>query len=166
MEKIVTNVGFHFLYPSHLFAHRAAHEVQTILGSCIAVCLYDTRLQFGGINHFMMPLWNGQGLASPKYGNIAIENLIQEMVGLGSYKKDLAAKVFGGASQLNLNHELLQVGQRNILIADSLLKKNGIPVLANSTGGKLGRKITFNTRTGQVIMNYLVKQHAVEKKSF
>ena len=154
------------LYPSHLFAHRAAHEVQTILGSCIAVCLFNTRLHFGGINHYMMPLWNGEGLASPKYGNIAIENLIQEMVGLGSHKKDLVAKVFGGASQLNLNHELLQVGQRNILIADSLLKKNGIAVIANSTGGKLGRKITFNTHTGQVIMNYLEKHHEVEKKSF
>ncbi|HEX2974864.1 MAG TPA: chemotaxis protein CheD, partial [Bacteroidales bacterium] len=57
----------HFLYPSTLFVSREPVIVNTILGSCVAVCLYDTLLKYGGINHYMLPLWNGQGLASPKF---------------------------------------------------------------------------------------------------
>ena len=55
-----------FLYPAALFVNKRPHQVTTILGSCVAVCLYDAKLRQGGINHFMLPFWNGQGLASPK----------------------------------------------------------------------------------------------------
>jgi chemotaxis protein CheD len=92
MDQIST----HFLYPSALFASRERHKVSTILGSCVAVCLYDPIAQIGGINHFMLPFWNGQGLASPKYGNIAIERLVEKMISLGCKKNNLKAKVFGG----------------------------------------------------------------------
>ena len=63
----------HYLYPSALFAERTPFLVDTILGSCVAVCLYDEHKKIGGINHYMLPLWNGDGLATPKFGNIAIE---------------------------------------------------------------------------------------------
>ena len=69
----------HFLYPSTLFASREPFIVNTILGSCVAVCIYDTVLKFGGINHYMLPFWNGQGLASPKFGNIAIHKLLEKI---------------------------------------------------------------------------------------
>jgi len=77
----------HFLYPAALFASRTPHMVTTILGSCVAICLYDPILKFGGINHYMLPLWNGQGLASPKYGNIAIEKTSGQNVSIRKQQK-------------------------------------------------------------------------------
>ena len=72
-------VGFHFLFPSTLYVSKEPLAIQTILGSCIAVCLFDPTLKYGGMNHYMVPLWNGQGLESPRYGNIAIDMLINKM---------------------------------------------------------------------------------------
>src|SRR6478609_4806111 len=89
----------HFLFPSALFADQNPHRVQTILGSCVAVCLHDTRLGWGGINHFMMPWWNGDGIPSPKYGDVSMELLLKKMESFGSHRTDLVAKVFGGANQ-------------------------------------------------------------------
>ncbi len=74
----------HYLYPASLFADKEPHVVTTILGSCVAVCLYDSVLNQGGINHYMLPLWTGQGLASPRYGNCAIDRLIERMIAGGS----------------------------------------------------------------------------------
>ena len=69
----------HFLYPGAIYISPEPTLITTILGSCVAICLYDPILQIGGMNHYMLPLWNGQGLASPRYGNIAIEKLITNL---------------------------------------------------------------------------------------
>ena len=87
MELIIKNskvtmeegLGKHYLYPSALFAEKTPFMVDTVLGSCVAVCLFDNQLKIGGINHYMLPFWNGNGLASPKYGNIATEKLVEKM---------------------------------------------------------------------------------------
>ena len=68
-----------FLAQSQIFSDTRPHRLSTVLGSCVAVCLWDQRLKFGGMNHYMLPMWNGAGLASPKYGNIAIPKLIEQM---------------------------------------------------------------------------------------
>src|SRR5688572_13771956 len=94
-----TTVVEYYLFPSTIFAELLPHQVKTILGSCVAVCLFDQVLNYGGINHYMLPWWNGNGMPSPKYGDIAIERLIDKMLFLGSQKKNLVAKIFGGASQ-------------------------------------------------------------------
>ncbi len=145
----------HFLYPAALFASKTSHRVSTILGSCVAVCLFDPVLQIGGINHFMLPFWNGQGLASPKYGNIAIERLLEKMLSLGSQKKNLKAKVFGGGEVIETNISQFHIGERNIQIALEILDELKIPVVAKSLGGKLGRKIEYNTGTGEVKQKYI-----------
>ncbi|MFZ5941670.1 MAG: chemotaxis protein CheD [Bacteroidota bacterium] len=147
----------HFLYPAALFASNQYYVVSTILGSCVAVCFYDTRLRIGGINHYMLPFWNGQGLASPKYGNIAIHKLLEKMQSLGSNKKDLRAKVFGGANIFESNLEQFRIGERNIIIANETLTELQIPVVSQSTGGNLGRKIMFDNSTGEV------RQKIIEK---
>ncbi|HEY0744748.1 MAG TPA: chemotaxis protein CheD [Chryseosolibacter sp.] len=106
------------------------------------------------MNHFMLPLWDGEGLATVKYGNIAIEKLLERMVALGASEKTLVAKVFGGADQLG---ELgyFSIGKRNVLVANDTLTTLGIPVVASNAGGKVGRKILFNTQTGQVLMKFV-----------
>lgn len=147
----------HFLYPAALFASRTPHLVTTILGSCIAVCVYDPVIKVGGINHFMLPLWNGQGLASPKYGNIAIERLLEKMLSLGCSKNNLQAKVFGGGEVIQTSVTQFNIGARNIKLAMEMLDELKIPVIGQSVGGKLGRKILFNTETFEVKQKYIQK---------
>lgn len=148
----------HFLYPSTLFVSRQPFLVNTILGSCVAVCLYDPHLRFGGINHYMLPFWNGQGLASPKYGNIAINKLLEKMLALGSSQRNIVAKVFGGANVIETNNVQFMIGDRNIEVAREMLKELQIQTISQSIGGGLGRKIQFNTSTGEV------KQRIIEKQ--
>lgn len=150
----------HFLYPSTLFASTTPYLVNTILGSCVAVCMYDPVLKTGGINHYMLPLWNGEGLASPKYGNIAIEKLLEKMLSNGSKKSNIIAKVFGGGEVIDTNISQFHIGERNILIAQQVLKELNIRISGQSLGGKNGRKIQFNTSTGAVLQKIIQKSPA------
>lgn len=153
----MTEFKQHFLYPGTLIVADKPYYITTLLGSCVAVCLFDQRLKIGGMNHFLLPNWDGKGLASPKYGNIAINQLIEKLERLGSRKKDLISKTFGGANVLGNNSNIFQIGERNIKIAGDLLDEYGIAIKAASTGGFLGRKIIFNTFTGEVRMKYISK---------
>ncbi len=143
-----------------MFASVQPAEVTTILGSCVAVCLWDRYLGIGGINHYMLPTWNGMELASPKYGNIAIERLVERMQQLGCQKKNLVAKVFGGGEVISVSTSSLHIGERNIMVADDMLDKLCIPIIGRSTGGNSGRKIIFNTHTGEVLQCYIKSQIA------
>ena len=143
--------GRHYLYPGTLFAHREPHVVTTVLGSCVSVCLWDASLRVGGINHYLLPLWNGDGLPTPKYGNIAIVKLLEKVQSYGAGSK-LVAKVFGGASMWEKTEGLLAIGQRNIELAYDLLEQHRIPVVSRDVGGPAGRKIIFNTADGTVLL--------------
>ncbi|KJR41267.1 chemotaxis protein CheD [Candidatus Magnetoovum chiemensis] len=147
----------HFLYPGTLFAQKEPYTITTILGSCVAVCLWDPIFKYGGMNHYLLPLWNGDGIPSPKYGNIAIQKLIERMMYLGSNKKNIKAKVFGGGSVIQNTSGLLNVGERNIMIAEDMLAEEGIPVLASNTGGNQGRKIILTTDTCSVLLKKIKK---------
>lgn len=155
-------VNTHFLYPAALFVSDQPFKVSTILGSCVAVCLFDPVLKIGGINHYMLPFWNGQGLASPKYGNIAIERLFEKMLSLGSKKSDLRAKIFGGGEVIETTVSQFHIGERNIKLALDVLNELKIPIIAQSVGGKLGRKIEFLTGTGEVKQRYIERTVQVQ----
>ena len=144
-----------YLFPASLIAEKTEQCVHTILGSCVSVCLFDPVRKTGGINHYMLPLWNGNGLATPKFGNIAIIRLIERMISLGSKKEHLIAKVFGGGTVIDTTYSTFNIGEKNISIAFNLLSEYNIPVVSKSTGGKLGRKIIFNTGSGEVIQRYV-----------
>jgi len=143
--------GRHYLYPGTLFAHREPHLVTTVLGSCVSVCLWDAAARVGGINHYLLPLWNGDGLPTPKYGNIAIAKLVERVQALGAGSK-LVAKLFGGASMWEKTDGLLAIGQRNIELAIELLEQHRIPVISSDLGGSVGRKIIFHTGDGSVLL--------------
>jgi chemotaxis protein CheD len=146
----------HYVYPASLYVSAKEEMVHTVLGSCVAVCLYDPRLQIGGMNHYLMPEWDhkGKGMVSPRYGNIAIEMLVKKMLREGSQKKDLVAKIFGGADQHGFEHKL-SVGKRNIVVARAILNKLAIPIVGQDILGHLGRKIVFNVKTGAVYLKTL-----------
>ncbi|HEX9078608.1 MAG TPA: chemotaxis protein CheD [Desulfuromonadaceae bacterium] len=142
----------HFLYPGTLFAAPEGHLVSTVLGSCVAVCLWDAVARMGGLNHYMLPLWNGEGLATPKYGNIAMEKLFSRMLAMGCRQENLVAKVFGGANVMGTGNEVFMIGDRNVMLAYQMLEDYGIPVAASDVGGRVGRKIVMHTATGIVLV--------------
>ena len=156
-SSTTNQIKTHYLYPAALFADAEPHLVDTILGSCVAVCLYDPRKKVGGINHYMLPFWNGNGLASPKYGNIAIQKLIEKLNSFGCSNADLQAKVFGGGEVVETETNMFKIGERNIEIALNTLRECGIKITGKSVGGKQGRKIRFNTETGVVMMKLIQK---------
>ena len=151
-------INEHYLYPGTLFAHQEQHVVTTVLGSCVSVCLWDSKLHVGGINHYMLPLWNGEGLATPKYGNIAINKLYEKIRSFGCKHSNIQAKVFGGGDVLAVTNAVINVGGRNVLLAMDMLKEMKIKVISSDVRGRTGRKLLFNTHTGVVLMKRLSKQ--------
>lgn len=142
----------YFLLPGTTHVDAEECEITTVLGSCVSVCLWDQAHGGGGMNHFMLPLWNGEGLATPKYGNIAMDRLLEHVLAIGSRKEQLVAKVFGGANLLAVSSAAYPIGLRNIELAMTWLEDWRIPVIASDFGGNVGRKIIMNTRTGQVLL--------------
>lgn len=147
----------YYLHPSALFVSESPVIVTTVLSTCVSVCLFDPVRKIGGINHYMLPLWNGDGLASPKFGNIANERLIQKMLALGCRKSNLQAKVFGGKSEGPGNVSLFRIGERNVEIAFAQLKEENIPIVSYSLKGNCGRQLQFHTDTGDVYVDFLNK---------
>lgn len=153
---MTNDLGTHFLYPSTLFASPRPYVVTTILGSCVAVCLFDPISKVGGINHYILPLWNGEGLTSPRYGNIAIKKLIDKMLSMGCQKPHLVAKVFGGGERLVGQPATFQIGRRNVEQALNLLEEERIEVLKQHVGGNVARHLKFHTATGDVFLKKTV----------
>ncbi len=159
IQQVIRQVGStkeYFLFPGNIFVSREPYWVTTILGSCVSVCLWDPVRKIGGINHFLLPFWNNAEPASPKYGDVAMEKLIERLIRDGGKIENLQAKIFGGAAVLQkVNHEK-HIGLKNIALAKSLLESNKIPVVASDVGGTLGRRIKFNTNTGIVLVKKIV----------
>lgn len=145
-------INKHFLFPGTIFAEPHEYQISTVLGSCVAVCLWDHIACRGGMNHIMLPLWNGEGLATPKYGNIAMEKLLGKVLSIGCHREHLVAKVFGGANVSGTGLEVFMIGDRNITLALEMLEEFRIPVVAKDVGGRVGRKIVMNTATGVVLV--------------
>jgi chemotaxis protein CheD len=143
----------HYLIEGMIFVSAEEYHVITVLGSCVSVCLWDPYLKIGGMNHYIFSLWNGKGLPTPRYGNIAIPKLIKKMMHHGCKKVNIKAKVFGGASVLSqINYRENGEWMNNIILAEDMLKEEGIPIISFDVGEHFGRKIKFNTRTGVVMV--------------
>lgn len=143
-----------FIHVGQIHVDVAPTAISTVLGSCVAVCLYDADLGIGGMNHYLLPFWNGNGLQSPKFGNISIPKLIEAMMAKGSTHKSLEAKIFGGASMNIGINDSMMIGQKNILVAKEILKEYKITIVAEDIGGQNGRKIQFDLERGKVLMKY------------
>jgi len=138
-----------YLHPGQLFVSAQSYAVTTILGSCVAVCFWDPVTRIGGINHFLLPTFNGEGIASPRFGNIAIKELLDQLAALGSQKHELLAKIFGGACVLEAFRDRQhQLGSKNIEVARALLESESIPLVGHDVGGQRGRKLIFHTDDG------------------
>ena len=136
----------HYLYPGTLFVHRKPHLITTVLGSCVSVCLWNKTSQLGGINHYLLPLWNGEGLPTPKYGNIAISKLHEKVRAYSNPGDKLIAKVFGGASMWDKDKgdNFFCVGNVNSRFIQEFLGNEGIPLVTADLEGDRGRVIYFS----------------------
>jgi chemotaxis protein CheD len=140
-----------FLTPGTLHCASVPSRVTTILGSCVAVCLWDRALRVGGMNHYVLPHRRDDSV-SARFGDVAMEHLLGEMLMLGSRMPSLRAKVFGGAAVLPFATGGDPVGDRNVRVALSCLAKCGIPVIARRTGGRSGLLIRLFTDSGEVLV--------------
>ncbi len=145
------------IHPGEYFATLDDTIVSTVLGSCIAVAIYDLEARAGGLNHFMLPGDFGKSelVRSPnaKYGMYAMELLINDLMKLGARRPALKAKVFGGGAVLRLpGGGGTKIPGSNIDFAFEYLSKEGIPVLASDVGGNEPRKIFFFARSGKVLL--------------
>jgi chemotaxis protein CheD len=126
----------------------------TVLGSCVAVCLWDKLRGVGGMNHFVLPN-DRNGEKSTRYGDVAIDELVAGLLRLGCRTADLQAKVFGGAAVLPFGGGQT-VGQNNVQLALERLRRDRIRITAQRTGGTLGQQVRFHTRTGEAFVRYIV----------
>ncbi len=134
------------LEPGYVFVSAHGAIIRTVVGSCISVCLWDEQRRLGGMNHFLYPETTDRKKSTAQYGNVAMPALIKLMEKLGSKPRDLVAQLYGGGQLHNLKKNV--VGEENITIARNVLKKRRIPVISEDVGGKMGRKILFDTETG------------------
>ena len=145
-----------YLHPGQVFVSPDPTEVTTILGSCVAVCVFDPVLHLGGTNHYVLPHWAGNGLSSARFGNVAVRSLIDKMLALGGRKADLQAKVFGGACVVAaFRGREEHLGTKNADLALRTLRQEGIPVVADDVGGRRGRKVIFQTDTGVALVRLI-----------
>jgi len=158
-KKIVT------IYSGNYYVSNNPKEViYTLLGSCIAVCLFDSQKGIGGMNHFMLPRqspFSGKSKETKKgwFGSDSIDLMIEEILKRGGSLSRLKAKVFGGAQMVeNLDLINSNVSKANINFALDYLNQKQIPIIAKDVGGYSGRKIYYYLEDNSVLVRRLEKE--------
>lgn len=153
------------ILPGEYYVTGSRELVTTVLGSCVSACIRDRVFGVGGMNHFMLPLstdgkgWNGSHdllSTATRYGNYAMEHMINDILKHGGHKKHLEAKIFGGGRMMAA---LSDVGARNIDFVREYLSVEGIPLLNESVGDIYPRKIIYIPETGKVLVKRLKHLH-------
>ncbi len=143
-----------FLNPGGVHCAARSTVISTILGSCVAVCLWDRALRIGGMNHYLLAR-DMRNANNTRFGDIAIERLVEGMLRLGCRQDTMRAKVFGGAAVLQFGANGDTVGSQNVRLALQAMQGRGIPVIARRTGGRFGLMIRLHTDSGDVLVRRL-----------
>jgi len=152
----------HFKYnaakvlPGEYFVANEDLVIMAVLGSCIAACIWDSRLRIGGMNHFMLP--GGGADSSGRYGSYAMELLINELVKQGSTREYMQAKVFGGGAVL-AGFTTMNVGERNAKFVLDYLSTERIPVVSKDVLDIYPRKVVFFPVSGKAMVKRLAHAH-------
>jgi chemotaxis protein CheD len=132
------------------WAVETERPISTLLGSCVAVCLYDPKLLLGGMNHFLLPskkVGAGDDTDVVLAGDYAMEVLVNAMLAKGAHKNRLVAKAFGGGNIVSSIR--MAIGDRNAEFATEWLAREGIPLTASDFGGPWSRKVLCVPVTGE-----------------
>ena len=149
LDKVI-NVGL-----AEVKTARNLHILATsLLGSCVAITLYDELSRVGSMAHIMLP---DISLAKSKenrarFANTAVEIMLKEMIDLGAIRRRIKAKIAGGANMfptVNRN-STMHIGARNIAAVKNELKKRKVRLVAENTEGNYGRSVEFFLETGLV----------------
>lgn len=144
------------LMAGEYFATKNGEVLYTVVGSCIAACIYDKERKVAGMNHFLLP-----GMVHPdemlscevgRYGMFAMELLIGGLIKLGAHREELQAKLFGGGKVLKFRESNGNVTGSNIRFAKKFLELEGIPTANEDLGGNGGRKILFFSDSDRVLL--------------
>ncbi|QOL24775.1 chemoreceptor glutamine deamidase CheD [Thalassotalea sp. LPB0316] len=155
------------ILPGEFYLSRSDILIATTLGSCVSACIWDEQMKIGGMNHFMLPntdkeadnvLWGSQHKISTatRYGNFAMEHLINGLLKYGANKTNLKVKVFGGAKVVGY---MTDVGERNINFVQHYLKTEKLVVVSEDLGDFYPRKLLFDPLSGKVLMKKLRNLH-------
>lgn len=134
--------------------------VRTLLGSCVAACLYDPAKGIGGMNHFMLPTSLEVDNMPARFGVHAMELLINRIMNLGGDRRRLKAKVFGASRVIEAFKEGPQVAEKNALFIREFLKAEGIPIVAEKLGGTEPLEVRFHIHSGRVQVKALATKAA------
>ncbi|NBW79598.1 MAG: chemoreceptor glutamine deamidase CheD [Betaproteobacteria bacterium] len=156
-------VDHHFQYdavkvlPGEYFVSNEDLVIMTVLGSCIAACMWDGPAKVGGMNHFMLP--EGEGMEGfGRYGSYAMELLINEMLKMGARRETMQAKIFGGAAVM-AGFTTMNVGERNTKFVKDYLATERIPVVSQDVMDVQPRKVCFFPVTGKALVKRLAIAH-------
>lgn len=162
----------HFQYdavkvlPGEYFVSGEDVMIMTVLGSCIAACIWDGKIRAGGMNHFMLPDGDGAD-GGGRYGSYAMELLINQLLKSGARRESMQAKVFGGA-QVMAGFTTMNVGERNTKFVLDYLATERIPVVSQDVLDIHPRKVCFFPTSGKALVKRLAHAHpenlAVEER--
>jgi len=144
------------LLPGEYYVSTAHEIIATVLGSCVSACIRDVRIGVGGMNHFMLPLDSSQGTsawgaavsAATRYGNVAMERLINDILKLGGRREDLELKLVGGGRVLAAMST--DIGARNIDFVRQYVQDEGFNVVAEDLGDIYPRKVVYFPDSGKI----------------
>lgn len=152
-NKPCHSISRFYLHAGQVHVSTSGCELVSIVGSCVAVLIWDSELHFGGGAHFLLPAYEGEGEASPRYGSIAMDMLISGLKQRGSHISDLVAHVYGGASVATALRAMGEnLGQRNVEQAMAALQAASIRIGDSVRGGTVGRKVVFHTADGSAMV--------------
>jgi len=149
------------ILPGELYVSSQGEMVSTVLGSCISACIRDRVKGIGGMNHFMLPEenehssanWGDSLTQASRYGNWAMEFLINEILKRGGKKENLEVKLFGGGQMMASTSD---IGQKNIIFAYNYLAQEHLKIEASDIGDIYARKVLYFTDTGRVKIKRMV----------
>jgi chemotaxis protein CheD len=125
-------------------------ELSTVLGSCVALCLFDPEARLGGMNHFLLaepPVGVSGDTVDEFYGTYLMELLVNQMLAKGARKSRLRAHLYGGA---NVNRNMMRIGSANADFARRFVQREGIELVRSDLGGSNARRVDFRPASGQV----------------
>ena len=154
------------ILPGEFYVSRQPEMIATTLGSCISACVWDDQAKIGGMNHFMLPItsvdkqpvsWVNAHSKAARYGNYAMELMINEILKHGGARENLRSKVIGGGNMFS--GESNDVGSKNSTFVLSYLNNENIPIVSNDLGGDYPKKVLFEPMTGYALKKKIKTIH-------
>jgi len=153
------------ILPGEYYVSMHGELIGTVLGSCISACIRDVKMGIGGMNHFMLPIGDEEEHAgkthltsATRYGNFAMEMLINEILKAGGNRKNLEVKLFGGGRVLS-SMSKMDIGKKNIKFVHEYLKDENLKIVSEDMGDIYPRKVLFFADTGKVRVKKLQNMH-------